>query len=91
MVTVRICSKLKTSWKSVVFTNKVKKNTQYFVGIFNKTIIPLALVGYEIYDDSQLVIIRLIGYLQSHIQPAYRFMELLNKPRAYKRKYTVLL
>ena len=47
MVTVRVCSKLKTSWKSVVFTNKVGKNSRYFVGVFNKTIIPLVLVGYE--------------------------------------------
>ena len=47
MVTVRVCSKLKTSWKSVVFTNKVGKNSRYFVGVFNKTIILLALVGYE--------------------------------------------
>ena len=38
---------LKTSWKSVVFTSKVGKNSRYFVGVFNKTIIPLALVGYE--------------------------------------------
>ena len=35
----------KTSCKSVVFTNKVGKNSRYFVGVFNKTIIPLALVG----------------------------------------------
>ena len=27
--------------------NKVWKNFRYFVGVFNKTIIPLALVGYE--------------------------------------------
>ena len=48
MVTARVCSKLKTSWKSVVlFTNKVGKNSRYSVGVFNKTIIPLALVGYE--------------------------------------------
>ena len=39
--------KIKTSWKSVVFTNKVGKNAPYFVGVSNKTIIPLALVGYE--------------------------------------------
>ena len=44
-VPVRVCSKFKTSWKSVV--NKVSKNSQYFVGFFNKTIIPLPLVGYE--------------------------------------------
>ena len=47
LVTVRICSKLKTSSKLVVFTNKVGKNSRYFVGVFNKTIIQLALVGYE--------------------------------------------
>ena len=33
--------------KSVVFTNKVGKNSRYFMGVFNKIIIPLALVGYE--------------------------------------------
>ena len=47
MVTVRVCSKLKTSCKAVFFTNKVGKNSRYFVGVFNKTIIPLKLVGYE--------------------------------------------
>ena len=30
------------------FTNQVGKNSQYFVSILNKMIIPLALVGYEI-------------------------------------------
>ena len=33
MVTVRVCSKLKTSWKSVIFTNKVGKNALYFVDV----------------------------------------------------------
>ena len=47
MVTVRNCSNFKTSWKSVVFRNKVRKNSRYFVGVLNETIIPLALVGYE--------------------------------------------
>ena len=46
MLTLRVCSKLKTGSKLVVFTNKVGKNPQYFVGIFSETIIPLALVGY---------------------------------------------
>ena len=52
-------SKLKTSWKSVVFTNKVGENSRYYVAVFNKTIIPLALVVYAT---------RLFGYLPSHIQ-----------------------
>ena len=48
MVTVRICSKLKTSWKSVVFTNKVGKNSPYFVGVLIKQLFhSAALVGYE--------------------------------------------
>ena len=38
--------KSKTSWKSVVFTNKVGKNSQYFCGCFYKAIIfnPLCLL-----------------------------------------------
>ena len=36
MVTARFCSKLKTSWKSVAFTNKVGKNSRYFVGVLIK-------------------------------------------------------
>ena len=49
MVTVRVCSKqAKNKLKSVVFTNKVGKNSRYFVGVFNKTIIPLVPVGYEL-------------------------------------------
>ena len=47
MVTVRVCSKLKTSCKSFVFPSEVGKSSRYFVGGFNKTIISLALVGYE--------------------------------------------
>ena len=47
MVTVPVCLKLKKSWKSVDFTNKVGKNSRYFVGVFNKTIILLTLLGYE--------------------------------------------
>ena len=35
----------------------------YFWGVFNKTIIPLALVGYEM-----IIAMRLVGYLPSHIQ-----------------------
>ena len=31
----------------MVFINKVGKNSRYFVGVFRKKIIPLALAGYE--------------------------------------------
>ena len=47
MVTVCVSSKLKTSWKLVVFSNKAWKNSLYFVGVFNiKTVFPLTLAGY---------------------------------------------
>ena len=39
--------KIKNNLKIVVFAKKVGKNSRYFVGVSNKTIIPLALVGYE--------------------------------------------
>ena len=47
MVTVCVCSKLKTSWKTVVFPNEVRKDSRHFVGIFNKTVVPLALVEHQ--------------------------------------------
>ena len=56
--------KIRNKLKRVAFTNKAGKNSRYFVGVFNKTVIPLALVGYEtIIADKAL-------YLLSHIQPA---------------------
>ena len=39
--------KIKNNMKIGWFTNKVGKNSRYFVGVFNRIIIPLALVGYE--------------------------------------------
>ena len=41
----------------------------YFGGVFNKTIIPFVLVGYEI-GYSELGPTGLVGYLPSHIQRA---------------------
>ena len=40
---LKIKNKMKIGW----FTNKVGKNSRHFVGVFNRIIIPLALVGYE--------------------------------------------
>ena len=45
----------------------VSSNFLYFGGVFNKSIIPFALVGYEI-GYSQLSPAGLVGYLPSHIQ-----------------------
>ena len=39
--------KIQNKMKIGSFTNKVGKISQYFVGVFNRIIIPLALVGYE--------------------------------------------
>ena len=39
--------KIKNKLKIGCFTNEVGKHSRYFVGVFNKTIIPLVLVGYE--------------------------------------------
>ena len=46
---LKIWLKIKSKLKIVFFffSNKVGKNSRYFLGVFNKTIIPLALVGYE--------------------------------------------
>ena len=48
----------------------VSSNFLYFEGVFNKTIIPFALVGYEI-GYSQLGLMGLVGYLPSHMQRAF--------------------
>ena len=63
---LKIKNKMKIGW----FTNKVGKNSQYFVGVFNRIIIPLALVGYEMVV-SQLGATRLVGYLHHLICKAH--------------------
>ena len=47
----------------------VSSNFLYFGGVLNKTILPFALVGYEI-GYSQLGLTGLDGYLPSHIPRA---------------------
>ena len=49
---------------------KYGKQMRDFGGVFNKKIIPFALVGYEI-GYSQLGPTGLVGYLPSHIQRAF--------------------
>ena len=39
--------KIKNNLKIGCFTNKVGTNSRYFLDVFNKKIISLALVGYE--------------------------------------------
>ena len=53
----------------MVCTSKVEKNPRYFVGVFSKTIISLALVGYEmiIANSGKRA---LFGDLPPHIQQA---------------------
>ena len=45
--------KVKNKLKIGCFYNKVWKNSRYFVSVFNKIIIPLALVGYEMIIANQ--------------------------------------
>ena len=40
--------------------------------VFNKTIIPLALVGYEMIIANSATCTHLVGYLSSHIQSALK-------------------
>ena len=51
---------------SVVLTNKVKTNSRYFVGVFSKTIILLALVGYEIIIANSSLRVWLATTISSH-------------------------
>ena len=46
MVTERICLKLKQV-ENRCFLQTKSERILHFVGVFNKTIVPLALVGYE--------------------------------------------
>ena len=48
--------------KIVWFTNKVEKVTRYFVGVFNRIIIPLALVGYEMIIENSVLCASLANY-----------------------------
>ena len=75
MVTLCVCSKLKTSW-NWLFANTVGKNSQYFVGIFNKTI-PLALVGdamiiANLVLHTSLAIYHLISRVRTHLERPWR-------------------
>ena len=53
---LKIKNKMKVGW----LTNKVGKISRYFVGVFNRIVIPLTLVGYEMII-SQLGATRLVG------------------------------
>ena len=57
--------------KFVVFANKVGKNSRYFVGVFNKTIIPLAPVYILIIANSYPT--RARGIIVNYSCNYYRF------------------
>ena len=54
--------KIKNNMKIGWFTNKVGKNSRYFVGVFNRIIIPLALVGYEMIIANSVLRASLANY-----------------------------
>ena len=62
---LHLLKKLKTNRKLVAITNKVGKNSRYFVGFFYhyKPIIPLMLVGYEMIANLALHALFAIYYL----------------------------
>ena len=81
MVTEHVCSKLKTSWKSVVLQiNKVWNNSWYFGGIFTKTLFHSRLVDMR-FNYSQIGTIWLVGYLLSHIQAQKFYTDDVSPPR----------
>ena len=55
---LKIKNKMKIGW----FTNKVGKVTRYFVGVFNRIIIPLARVGYEMIIENSVLRASLANY-----------------------------
>ena len=55
---LKIKNKMKIGW----FTNKVGKNSRHFVGVFNRIIIPLALVGYEMIIANSVLRASLVTY-----------------------------
>ena len=59
---LKIKNKMKMGW----FTNKVGKNSRYFVGVFNRIIIPLALVGYEMIKANSVLRVSLARYNLTH-------------------------
>ena len=58
--------KIKTSWKSVGFL-QIKSGRIF--DIFNKTIIPLAFVGYGMIIANSALVTRLVGYLTRILYP----------------------
>ena len=72
MLTLQCLLKIKNKLKLVVLQIKSRKNSQYFVGVFNKTI-PLALVGYELIIANSalrasLAIYHLISRVRTHLK-----------------------
>ena len=57
--------KFKNKLKLVIFTNKVGKNSRYFMGFLNKTIISIALVSYEMVIRASLAMYHLISNAHS--------------------------
>ena len=57
--------KFKNKLKLVIFTNKFGKNSRYFMGFLNKTIISIALVSYEMVIRASLAMYHLISNAHS--------------------------
>ena len=75
---LKIKNKMKIGW----FTNKVGKNSRYFVGVFNRIIIPLALVEYEMIIANSVLRASLANY---HLISNERSWNKWNNCESYRR------
>ena len=59
-----------TKWPKLESVENIVRKYFFQCLVFNKTIIPLTLVGYEL-NDSRLGASHLVRYLKAHIQRAF--------------------
>ena len=87
---LKIKSKLKIGF--FFFSNKVGKNSRYFLGVFNKTIIPLALVGYEMTIANSALRTSLATYhLISNAQKGQKWNNAPTRPCVKYRQVTIVI
>ena len=83
---LKIKNKMKVGW----FTNKVGKISRYFVGVFNRIVILLTLVGYEMIIANSVLRASLANY--HLISNAHSWRNKWNNCELYRRlRYTEVL
>ena len=85
---LKIKNKMKIGW----FTNKVGKNSRYFVGVFNRIVISLALVGYEMIIANSALRTSLATYhLISNAQRGQKWNNASTRPCVKYRQVTIVI